>query len=177
MEIEAKLIYKDKEAVLKWLKDNGFTFTKNKEIQDSYFGLMGDSMDNIKSLYRIRNVVGEFRELTLKDSKQDNKGVWSRREINVSINDPEAMVDILRSLNCKLIKENYSKREIWNKGGVEFAFIDFSKPAELHIAEIEGPDEDELHECIKSLTGIAEVAGKDGFACDTPMDIVQNKFG
>ena len=164
MEIEVKLKYKNKKEVIVWLKKNGFTFTKNKEIRDSYYGLGEGTMSNKGSLYRLRNMVGELQELTLKDSLEDKNGVWSRREINVPIGDPNAMAEILTSLNCKLIKENFSKREIWNKGNIEFAFIDFSKPVELHIAEIEGPDNDSVQDCIDSLGGIVEVAGENVFA-------------
>lgn len=164
MEIEVKLKYKNKDEIVDWLKANGFVFTKSREIRDSYYGLGQNSMSNKKSLYRLRNVVGELRELTLKDSLQDNKGVWSRREINVAVDDPENMTEILSSLNCSLIKENFSKREVWNKGETEFAFIDFSKPAELHLAEIEGPDGAEVQKFIDLLGDKVEVAGEEVFA-------------
>ena len=172
MEIEVKLKYKNREAVVDWLKTNGFTLTKTKEIRDSYFGTGADTMNNIQSLYRLREVVGEFKELTLKDGKQDNGGVWTRREINVSIDNPESMKGILFSLGCKLIKENFSVREIWNKGKTEFAFIDFSKPAELHISEIEGPGETEVQKLIDLLGNKVEVAGEEVFAI---FDKVQTK--
>lgn len=164
MEIEVKLKYKNKEDVVDWLNANGFVFTKTKEIRDSYYSCGQKSMSNKNSLYRLRNVVGELRELTLKDSLQDIKGVWSRREINVAVDDPEKMAEILTSLNCSLIKENFSKREIWNKGETEFAFIDFSKPAELYIAEIEGPDGAEVQKLIDLLGDKVEVAGEEVFA-------------
>lgn len=164
MEIEVKLKYNNKDETVGWLAANGFTFTKTKEIRDSYFGTGEDTMNNIQSLYRLREVVGEFRELTLKDGKQDNGGVWTRREINVSIDNSENMKEVLFSLGCKLIKENFSKREIWNKGEAEFAFIDFSKPAELHIAEIEGSDGVEVQSLIDLLRDKVEVAGEEVFA-------------
>lgn len=164
MEIEVKLKYANKDKVVSWLKNDGFTLTKNKEIRDSYFGLPEGTMSNKGSLYRIRNVVGVLQEITLKDSLEDKNGVWTRREINVLINDTEAMATILSSLNCKLIKENFSKREIWNKGEIEFAFIDFSKPAVLHIAEIEGPDNETVQKCIDGLANAVEVAGEDVFS-------------
>jgi predicted adenylyl cyclase CyaB len=163
MEIEVKVKYKNRDDLVNWLKSHGYFLEKTKEINDSYYSCTG-SMSNKNSLYRLRNVVGEFRELTLKDSIKDNKGVWSRREINISINDPEGMADILSSLGCKLIKENFSKREIWNKGNLEFAFIDFSKPAVLNIAEIEGPDEKSVQKEIRSLGNKIEVAGEDVFS-------------
>ena len=164
MEIEVKLKYKNRELVVDWLKTNGFTFTKKKEMRDSYFGTGADTMANVHSLYRLREVVGEFKVLTLKDGKQDTRGVWTRRELNVSLDNSESMQEILFSLGCKLIKENFSKREIWNKGETEFAFIDFYRPAELHIAEIEGPDGAEVQKLVDLLEDKVEVAGEEVFA-------------
>ncbi|KKT39930.1 hypothetical protein A3K29_03905 [Candidatus Collierbacteria bacterium RIFOXYB2_FULL_46_14] len=163
MEIEVKLKYTNREAVVDWLKANGFVFTKFKEIRDSYFGTGADTMTNIQSLYRLREVFGEFKELTLKDGKRDNAGVWTRRELNVSIDNPENMKEILFSLGCKLIKENFSVREIWNKDKTVFAFIGFSKPVELHIAEIEGPNEADVQKLIDLLGDKVEVAGEEVF--------------
>jgi predicted adenylyl cyclase CyaB len=164
MEIEVKITYENKEKIVTWLKDNDFIFSKIKEIRDSYFGKDEDTMSTIKSLYRLRNVVGGFQELTLKDGLEDMNGVWTRREINVGITDPEAMRIILESLGCKLIKENFSKREIWIRDNIEFAFIDFTKPAELHIAEIEGLDNASVQKCIDDLGKLVSVAGDNVFA-------------
>jgi len=164
MEIEVKLKYNDKSKITNWLRLNGFTFSKNKEVRDTYYGLADGSMSNKNKLYRLREVVGVLKEITLKDSLEDSGGVWTRREINVIIDDIDGMKTILDTLNCKLIKENFSIREIWNKGDIEFAFIDFSRPAELHIAEIEGPDVESVQKCIESIGENAEVAGEDVFA-------------
>src|SRR4030066_1663312 len=109
MEIEVKLTYKNKEELIKWLSENGFHLIQQKEIQDTYFGSGHNSMSNQNRLYRIRNLVGHNVELTLKENCQDQNGVWSRRELNVVIDGPEAMINILSSLGCALIKQNFSK--------------------------------------------------------------------
>lgn len=164
MEIEVKLKYKNKEEIVSWLKQNGFKLTENKEIRDTYFGLGDSSMADIDCFYRIRNVVGKFTELTLKDTFQDKKGIINRREINVSIDDPEKMIMILTSLKCCLIKENFSEREIWRKGEVEFEFINFSRPAKLNLIEIEGPDNETIEILVKDLGDKVEIVGGEVFS-------------
>lgn len=164
MEIEIKLTYSNRDEITEWLTSNGYIFSKQKEIQDIYFGTAKQQMTNIDRLYRIRNVVGVFQELTLKDSKKEANGIWSRREINVTINDSDEMQTILESLGCVKIKENFSVREIWTKQDIEFAFIDFSKPAELHIAEIEGPDMNTVQKEVSSIGNIVSAAPVDIFS-------------
>ena len=164
MEIEVKLKYSDRDTLVSKLKETGYSFNRTKEIQDSYFGQNNSKVSNSHSLYRIRNIVGVKSELTFKDGFSNNNGVWTKRELNILIDKPEEMTVVLRSLGCELIKENYSKREIWTKNDIEVAIIDFSKPAELHIAEIEGPSNDIVSEEIKTLGSIVEIAGEDIFA-------------
>jgi len=164
MEIEVKLKYKNKGVIIAWLKQNGFKLTENKEIRDSYFGLGCNSMADIDCFYRIRNVVGKLTELTLKDAFQNKNGIVTRREINIAIDDPDKMMTVLKSLKCLLIKENFSKREIWEKGEIRFEFINFSKPAKLNIIEIEGPDNEIIETLIKDLGDKVEVAGNEIFS-------------
>jgi len=164
MEIEVKLTYKNKSEIIGWLNENGFHFTKQKEVQDTYFGMGSNSMSNQNRLYRIRNIVGQKLELTLKDGCQDQNGVWSRRELEVSIGNAETMKEILFSLGCVLIKENFSKRDIWKKGNISFEFIFFSKPAILDLIEVEGPTPAAVQKIVDKLGDKVQVAGEEIFA-------------
>lgn len=163
-EIEVKLTYKNREAIITWLKENNFKLVKNKEIKDSYFRLGNESMTDINSFYRIREIVGVFTELTLKDNFQEKNGIKTRREINVMIDDPENMKLIFTSLGCNLFKEHHSKREIWENGEVSFEFIDYHKPAELSLIEIEGPNSGAIQILIDSLGEKVKVADEDLFS-------------
>lgn len=163
MEIEVKLTYKNKAEIVSWLTKNSFRLDKQKEIQDTYFSL-DHSMTNQNSLYRIRYVIGQKTELTLKDNCRDSNGVWSRRELSVTINNPKTMEDILYSLGCVLIKENFSKREIWKKGKISFEFISFNKPAILNLVEIEGPNQEVIQKIVGKLGDKVQVAGEEIFA-------------
>lgn len=165
MEIEVKLTYHNRVQVTNWLKQNKFKLSKNKEIRDLYFGLGGQTlMSDISSFYRIREVVGVFTELTLKDNFQESNGIKTRREINVKIDDPEKMKIILASFGCILLKEHSSKREIWENGQVQFEFIDYYKPTEISLIEIEGPDNKTVRRLVDELGDLVNVAGDELFS-------------
>jgi len=164
MEIEVKLTYKNKAKIINWLLENGFHLVQQKEIQDTYFSLGHNSMSNQNGLYRIRHIVGQKTELTLKDNCQDSNGVWSRRELNVTINNPENMKNILSSLSCVLVKENFSKRDIWKNGEVSFEFISFSKPKVLELIEVEGPSQAAVQKIVDKLGDKVQVAGEEIFS-------------
>lgn len=159
MEIEVKLTYNNRAKILAWLKKNKFKLAKKKEIRDSYYSLGQNSMSDISSFYRIRDVVGVFAELTLKDSFQEKGGIITRREMNVTIDDPERMAIILTSLGGNLFKEHASRREIWENGQVRFELIDYYKPTNLSLIEIEGPNNEVIQSLIDNLGDEVKVAG------------------
>lgn len=164
MEIEVKLTYNNRAKILAWLKKNKFKLAKKKEIRDSYYGLGQNSMFDISSFYRIRDVVGVFTELTLKDSFQEKDGIMTRREINVTIDNPEKMAIILTSLGGTLFKEHASKREIWENGKVQFELINYYKPTDLSLIEIEGPNNEVIQDLINNLGDEVKVAGDEIFS-------------
>lgn len=164
MEIEVKLTYNNKAKIVAWLKQNKFKLAKEKKIKDSYYSLDNKSMSGINSFYRIRNVVGKFTELTLKDNFQENNGITTRREINVTIDDPNKIAIILTSLGCSLFKEHFCKREIWENGQVQFEFIDYYKPAKVSLIEIECTDSEIIQTLINDLGDSVRVAGDEIFA-------------
>lgn len=163
MEIEVKLKYKNRQEITDWLKKNGFELSGKKEINDSYYGLTKE-LSNKNSFYRIRDIVGVLTELTLKDNFKDKGGIWTKREVNISIDNPEKMATILSSLGCSLIKEHFSMREIWNKGKVEFMFVDFIKPVKLSLIEIEGPSKKSVWDMTSLLGNRVEIVGEDFFS-------------
>lgn len=73
-------------------------------------------------------------------------------------------MDILTSLDCTLIKEHYSKREIWKNGQIQFEFIDYYKPASLSLIKIEGPNNETIKALIDNLGDNVEVAGEELFS-------------
>ena len=164
-EIEVKLVYTDRDKIINWLKRNGFRLASQKEIKDSYFNPNSStSMSNINSFYRIRDVVGVYTELTLKDKFQEKNGIKTRREINIKIDNAESMSTILSSLGCILFKEHFSKRDVWEKDEVKFEFIDYYKPAALSLIEVEGPDTDIIENIINALGNMTKVADENLFS-------------
>ncbi|MFH0937599.1 MAG: CYTH domain-containing protein [Candidatus Daviesbacteria bacterium] len=176
MEIEVKLTYSNRAKIITWLKQNKFKLAKKKEIRDSYYSLGQNSMSGINSFYRVRDVVGAFTELTLKDNFQENNGIMARREINVTIDDPNKIAIILTSLGCSLFKEHFCKREIWENRQVQFEFIDYYKPAKLSLIEIEGPDNEVIQTLIDDLGDKVKVADDEIFsAFDKKAKVVGEK--
>lgn len=163
MEIEVKLTYKNRAKIVAWLKQNKFKLVNKKEIKDLYYRSDQSSMSDINSFYRIREVIGVFTELTLKDNFQEKNGIITRREINITINDSDKADIILNSLGCTLFKEHLCKREIWENGEIQFEFIDYSKPAKLSLIEIEGTNNEIIQNLINDLGSMVKVASNNLF--------------
>jgi predicted adenylyl cyclase CyaB len=161
MEIEIKIKYKNKEKLLSLFKKLSFKFKEKREISDSYFALE-NSMSNKNNLYRIRTLNNK-KELTLKNNCVDKNGIWTRNEFNVNIDNIKDMTSILKSFGCKLIKENSSTREIYEKNRVVLEFIKYKKPKKLEFVEIEGPDEKTIKTLIKKLGDNIEIVGEEIF--------------
>lgn len=163
MEIEVKLKYKNKSKIVDILKKSGFGLKKTKTIWDLYFGNGHLSMSNSNNLYRIRQVDGDFTELTLKDKCVDNRGIWTRRELNVTIDSMDNMVEILKTLNCNYIKEHYSIREIWGKDDLLVEFVKFTKPVLINLIEIEGENNEVIQNLVNKFSSFATVCGEEIF--------------
>jgi len=162
MEIEVKLKYTNKSAIIKWLNNNGFKLNKTVSLTDYYFGQNHKSMNDINDLYRIRKSNNNI-ELTLKTKISGNK-ITKRNEINVKINDVTAAKKILTNLGCKLIKTNVSKKEIWQKDKTIFEFIKNIKPQKIHFIEVEASSEKAIREIILSLNKYVKPIGEEIFS-------------
>jgi predicted adenylyl cyclase CyaB len=163
-ETEIKLIYKNKSVVVSLLKKSGFLLKKNRKIKDTYFGKNINSMTNKNQLVRIRQIENESTELTLKDKLQDESGIWTRREINVPINDAGSMENFLEALEYKKIRENSSEREIWEKDGIKVEFISYETPAKLDFMEVESENKSAIDKLVKLLGNEVKTAGEELFA-------------
>ena len=163
-EIEVKLKYKNKKAVISALKKSGFIYRKTRTIKDIYFSKDGISMSNKNRLIRVRNVKGEYAELTLKDRLRDTKGVWTRRELNVKILEAEKMSDLLLALGYKKIKKNLSVREIWKKKQTKVEFISYIAPAKLEFMEIESDRDNNINKLVEYLGNTVTCSGEELFA-------------
>jgi len=63
-----------------------------------------------------------------------------------------------------LVKENFSKRDIWKNGEVSFEFISFSKPKVLELIEVEGPSQAAVQKIVDKLGDKVQVAGEEIFS-------------
>lgn len=153
MEIEVKLRYNNKKAIVKLLKNSNFKLIENVKIKDSYFGKGHMSMSDVNQLYRIREINNQSCELTYKYKINESGKITKRKEINVKIDNPSNGRIILLSLGCQLIKENYSEKEIWENKDIILEFITNLKPQKIKFIEIEGKTN-------KSINKIIDLLGK-----------------
>lgn len=161
MEIEAKFKYTNKPAIIRWLKDNNYKLLKTIFLTDYYYGKNHHSMKNTNDLLRIRNINNTDLELTLK-TKASGKNITSRKEFNVKINNLNSAKQILKQLDCKLIKINKSKKEIWANNRASFEFVTNIKPKKLQFIEIEA-SRSTIINTIASLNKYISIVGEEIF--------------
>lgn len=160
-EIEVKLRYNNRNKIIKLIQKLGARFKGRHELHDTYFSFRND-MSNKHEIVRIREK-GNLCELTFKGKCKSKSNVWERIELSCKIGNPKNMCEILTNLGLFKIKENISQREIYLLGGVELAFIDFSKPSKLSLIELEGR-EDKIKKIIKMLGNSVKTVGEEAFS-------------
>lgn len=164
MEIEIKLTYDNKPEIVKIIDKLGFKKTDTKKIQDIYFGHNNDKLTNHQPFYRIRKIFNQYSEISLKDQFVNDSGIWSKRELNVKIDDWKSMVKILQSLNCRIIKKTITIKEIWNNNNTNIEFISIEKPIKMKYMEIESSSKREILSLTKMLSHYTTIAGEEIFS-------------
>lgn len=161
-EIEIKLLFKNKKAIINKLKPQIRLKTKIN-IHDRYYGYDSFDMRNINNLVRIRTINKEKSELTFKSKAKGRKNIWHRTELNTQIESPEIMEKILLNLGLNKISEYKSRKEIWNYKKQEIVFAKFTAPARLSFMEIEGNSEKAIKKLVNSLGNKVKEAGEEIF--------------
>lgn len=161
-EIEIKLSFKDKDAIITQLKKLGATFKEKYTLQDTYFSLEDTDMKNAKDFLRLR-VKGGAAEVTFKGKRETESDIWKRIELTSKVDNPEAVAQMFNHMQFYTLLENHSEREYWQLGAVEIAFIELTKPAKLKFMELEGPSEEEVQKVLDQLKGLVEKVGEDYF--------------
>ena len=161
-EIEIKLTYEDEIEIEKILTKTGMIIDEIFDLEDRYYSQKGKGMENTNELVRIRKK-GNHIELTYKGKCKDNNNIWTRKEVNVGIDNLEAMHNILLLSGFKMIKENISKRKCWRKGDTKLIFIKYSKPFILKMIEIESSNKEKIQKVMNDLRGLVKEAGEELF--------------
>ncbi|MBN1617871.1 class IV adenylate cyclase [Candidatus Dojkabacteria bacterium] len=162
-EIEIKVQIKNETDFYNILRSNGFQHLATRVIHDKYFGLK-KSMSNTQRLFRIRRDDSKCT-LTMKDKMKDEHGIWTRREINVAIGkDADQMTQILTALGLKAIKENKSKRDVWQRDKTTVEIIEYSIPTKLDLVEIESDSKGKIDEALKLLGNSVKIVGEEIFS-------------
>jgi len=161
-EIEIKLIYKNKEAVIAKLKELGAVFREKYILEDYYFSLTGKDMSNTNDLLRVRKK-GDKKELTFKGKCETTGNIWERIELNTDISNPEAVLQMFEHLKLNKLSTNKSLREFWDIDDVELVFSDITYPAKINFLEIEGPSKERVQEVLDQLGDLVKEAGEEIF--------------
>ncbi len=163
-EIEAKLKVDSLKAVEKRLKDIGAEFTEKLSQTDTYFDDSTSSMLHSDQALRIRKQKqGDIRKyfLTYKGPKLKEK-FKQRKELELKIQEPEKLKQILQALGYEQKLKVQKKRNIWKFRDM-LIMLD-SLPALGNFVEIEGPDSRSIEQLQEKL-GLAEIEHiPDGYA-------------
>lgn len=169
-EIEIKLIFKNKDKIIKILKPD-IRFIEKIKLHDSYYGLKND-MSNKNVLFRIRRKGNNHNELTYKGRALDKKNIWHRIELTTHIESPIVIEKILEQINFKKISEYKSEKEVYGCNGLEICFTKFTLPAKLEFMEIEGKSEKKIRNLVNKIGTNAQEVGEEIFKT---FDRVRNK--
>ena len=161
-EIEIKLKYSDEKTFRDKLKELNAKPLEIYEIVDCYYGKDGETMKSAETLLRVRTKNGKS-ELTFKGKKETDSNIWERVEINISIEEPEKMELVLKSLGLKRILKNRTLREYWNVEGTELGIMKILEPAKVDFVEIEGKTKEDVEKVAKLFTGVLQPIDKDHF--------------
>ncbi len=161
-EIEIKLLFKNKKAIINKLKPH-IKLKSKINIHDRYYGYDNFDMSNVNNLVRIRTINKKKSELTFKSKAKDMKNVWHRTELNTWIGSPEKMEKILLNLGLNKISEYKSEKEFWDYKKQEIVFAKFTIPARLNFMEIEGNSKKEIKKTVKLLGNNIKEVGEEIF--------------
>lgn len=161
-EIEIKMKFRDKAAVIAKLQSLGATFKEKYTLRDTYFSPDQTDMREAKNLLRIRTK-NDHAELTFKGVRESDAAIWKRIELTTGISDAETLVKILEHLSFNRLLDNESTREYWMLGDAEIAFITLTLPVSLAFLEIEAPSEASVASIVAQLNGLAEAVDESYF--------------
>ena len=156
VEIEAKLKIDLPKTVLKRLQQIGAEHKYDVKERDSYFADAGHVIVKKGCGLRLRLLkTGEDEKyiLTFKGPRQ--KGRYKKRdEVEVCVEEPQAMEDMLRAFGCRKKLKFEKRRSIWSFGGCSVS-VD-RLPLLGDFIEVEGPDEETITQVLRQL-GLSEL--------------------
>lgn len=151
LEIEAKIKVDSLEKIAQRLKDAGAEFKCDVTERDSYFADAGGSIVKKGCGLRLRVLKtgdGEKYILTYKGPKQGGR-YKKRQEIEVGVDGPEAMEEMLSTMGCEKRLTFEKKRSLWELDGCMVSLDEL--PLLGSFIEVEGPDEETISKVLVQL--------------------------
>ncbi|MBS3134573.1 class IV adenylate cyclase [Candidatus Woesearchaeota archaeon] len=161
-EIEVKLKYEDKNAIVTKLHELGAKSEEKYRLDDIYFSQEHTDMSNAHDLIRIRTK-RDKSELTFKGKCETDDKIWKRVELSTGVDDADSLLKIFKYLKFHEISKNKSIRELWKLGNVEVMFVDFIEPHSLKFIEIEGPSKEKVQKVIDKFGDLVTEVGEESF--------------
>ena len=154
MEIEAKIKVESLGPVSEKLKSLGGEFRADVTQRDTYFDAAGTLVKSDSGLRLRCQVIDGAEEiiLTYKGAKQAGK-FKSRKEIEVTVNNFDAMAELLAELGYERTIEFEKKRSLWVFQGCEVCLDELEQLGSF--VEVEGADENTINSVLERL-GLAE---------------------
>lgn len=116
IEVEIKVPINDKSIIIEGLKKIGFSFEKTVQQKDHYFQHPLRNFAKTDEALRVR-ITSDGSLLDYKGPKLD-KITKTREEIELSIQDPDKLIQILEKIGFKLVLIVEKSREIYKSGRI-----------------------------------------------------------
>ena len=155
-EIEAKLRVDSLQQVADLLVECGAEFETEQLQTDYYFDNVERTLTKADNCLRIRRQIAGGAEkiiLTFKGPKAKTQ-LKRRDEIEIAIDDIDAGVKMMESLDYKRVLVLQKRRQLWKLDNCEVALDEL--PVLGKFVEIEGPSEENIRE-VQSKLGLAEL--------------------
>jgi len=151
IEIEAKLKVGSHKQVIDRLHKLGAEFVSEQIQKDFYFDDQSETLTKTDKCLRLRRQrTGKSEKIFLTYKGAREKAKYKRREeINVEVNDADAVEKLLSGIGFNKALAVEKKRSVWRLGGCEVGLDSVALLGDF--VEIEGPSEEKIADVQKKL--------------------------
>lgn len=164
IEVEVKIPIEDFESVYLRLGEAGFVHTRTRKEEDVYFNSLYYDLKERDKALRIRRTIDletkrRWAELNCKGPKLDTVSM-SRKEVEIPIEDPDAMESILNEIGFLKVEHSVEKlRYYFMKDRVTAALDRVEGLGDFLELEIMEQGEAVREQCLEEIEGLMETLG------------------
>jgi len=146
-EIEAKFKVDDAAGLRRRLSGAGAVCLGTVTLRDDYLDTADERLKHARSGLRVR--VGRTASLTYKGPRQEDARFKTREELEVTVDDPQALLHLLTRIGFHVIFSYQKRRETWRLGACEVSLDEL--PQLGWFVEVEAPDEQAVAAALERL--------------------------